>query len=321
MVHLSGRRRIDWYAITTGDPPRLRRAEPTEQSARLAALASDLTSDPSPAKIDGALRSAVEFSRTVVGLERSAIFLVDTKNRAMVGTWGTDIHGNTVDEHALAYEFGSLDREVFARSQAGFPWTVYEDCPLITQVDGETRVVGRGWIACTAIRGRHGSLGILFNDSAITHCPVDETKQSRVAVLCSLLGQSLERCRVPLVPADQRGAGSAHPLVDSVTNLLARDPTMSCAALAERLHISAGRLARTFKREANTSVVDHRNELRLARFLRAVDPQGRNLLDAALDAGFGSYAQFHRVFRERFGRPPREYLVEQGLRRRQSHEA
>jgi transcriptional regulator GlxA family with amidase domain len=80
--------------------------------------------------------------------------------------------------------------------------------------------------------------------------------------------------------------------------------------MAEQLHVSARHLARIFKREAGTSVVDHRNELRLARFLDRVDADAHNLLEAALDAGFGSYAQFHRVFRARLGRTPREYLLE-----------
>jgi AraC-like DNA-binding protein len=57
------------------------------------------------------------------------------------------------------------------------------------------------------------------------------------------------------------------------------------------------------------SVVDYRNELRLARFLENADAEGKNLLEAALAAGFGSNAQFYRVFRARFGRAPREYLL------------
>lgn len=42
--------------------------------------------------------------------------------------------------------------------------------------------------------------------------------------------------------------------------------------------------------------------LRIERFFTLVSPDGGNLLQAALDAGFGSYAQFHRVFRELWGR-------------------
>ena len=80
--------------------------------------------------------------------------------------------------------------------------------------------------------------------------------------------------------------------------------------MAKQLHISPGRLARTFKREAKTSIVEYRNELRLAGFLERVDTKAGNLLQAALESGFGSYAQFHRVFRARFGRTPRDYLLE-----------
>jgi AraC-like DNA-binding protein len=34
------------------------------------------------------------------------------------------------------------------------------------------------------------------------------------------------------------------------------------------------------------------------------------VLAAILSAGFGSYAQFNRSFRARFGKSPREYLFE-----------
>ena len=91
---------------------------------------------------------------------------------------------------------------------------------------------------------------------------------------------------------------------------IARDPTLTCDALAGQLGVSTARLTRTFRRETGTSVVDHRNELRLARFLGRVDTRAGNLLEAALGAGFGSYAQFHRVFRARFGQAPREYLLD-----------
>jgi len=72
--------------------------------------------------------------------------------------------------------------------------------------------------------------------------------------------------------------------------------------------MSPGHLTRSFKRHAGSSIVEYRNELRLARFLSQATRQG--LLEAALGAGFGSYAQFHRVFRARFGKSPRQYLGE-----------
>jgi AraC-like DNA-binding protein len=309
MTHPSERRSIDWGVIVPGAAPAPKVARATSNVTDLSALAAEALSEPSAATADRLLLHAVEFAREVVGVERCAIFIVDQTNRAMVGTWGTGAKGETVDEHALTFQFGSIDREVFARAEAGFPWTMYEDCPLIAEVDGATRVLGRGWVACTAIRGPKGPLAILFNDTAISGAPADEAKQGRIAVLCALLGRALEPCRAHLL--DASGAyESRHPIVRNVTKLLARDPTLSCDALAKQLHISAGWLARTFKREASTSVVEHRNELRLARFLERAVEDPDNLASAALDAGFGSYAQFHRVFRARFGQSPREYLLE-----------
>jgi AraC-like DNA-binding protein len=306
------RRRVDWGVILDGRmpvPKLVRRSVPPPQ---LSTLVSAATVAPSAAAVDRVLRHAVELCRIVIQLERTAIFLVDAQNNAMVGTWGTDDRGETVDEHCIMYEFGAFDRAVFDRAQEGLPWTVYEDCPLVTQMKDETRVFGRGWVACTAVHGPRGPLGILFNDTALTRAPLDEAKQARAALLCSLLGQALDGCRRYLIPARSRRPMRLHPLVRRVGKALAADPTLTCEELANRVHMSAGRLARTFKRETTTSVVAHRNELRLARFLDRVDARACNLLDAALDAGFGSYAQFHRVFRARFGLTPRAYLAANG---------
>jgi AraC-like DNA-binding protein len=307
---LAERRRIDWSVILPDDPPVARLARPTTQSSQLATWTSEAIANPSAETADRFLFHAVEFCTTVIHLERCGIFLLDSDNHAMVGTWGTGAEGEMVDEHQLAYEYGALDREIFARAQAGFPWTVYEDCPLIAQCENATRILGRGWVACTPIRGPQGPIGILFSDTALSHAAIDEAKQARAAILCALLGQALEPCRSHLVQASSAHSVPRHPVVRGVTSLLVHDPTLSCDAMAEQLHVSARHLARVFKREAGTSVVDHRNELRLARFLDRVDAHAHNLLEAALDAGFGSYAQFHRVFRARLGRTPREYLLE-----------
>jgi AraC-like DNA-binding protein len=309
---LAQSRRVDWGLILEGRIPAPKIVDPGVQAPQLAKLMSAVMGSPSPTAVDRVLRDAVELSRLVIQLERTAIFLVDAKNHAMVGTWGTDHHGNTVDEHHVTYAFGAGDQAVFDRAQEGLPWTVYDDCPLVSQLKDETRVVGRSWVACAPIQGPHGPLGILFNDTALTGAPLDEGKQARAAILCSFLGQALDRCRRHLIRS--RRVVGQHPVVRRIKRLLAGDPTLTCQELAERIHLSAGRLARTFKRETQTSLVDHRNELRLARFLERAEAHGCNLLEAALEAGFGSYAQFHRVFRARFGQAPRTYLAQRSDR-------
>jgi AraC-like DNA-binding protein len=307
------RRNIDWRVTMADAPPQARMIEPTVQISELATIASAILEDPSAATADKVIRRAVELARSVIRLERTAIYLLDSARGAMVGTWGTDATGATVDEHDIMYDHGDLDREVFGRAERGFAWTAYEDCPHITQENGRNRVIGRGWVACTPIIGSRGPIGTMFNDTALTHEPLDESKQARAAVLCGLLGRALEPCRAALLDAGSAPTEPQHPLVREATRLLVRDPTLSCSALADQLKVSTTTLARTFKRKAHTSLVDHRNELRLARFLGRVDAQGGNLLEAALGAGFGSYAQFHRVFRARFGKAPREYLLDRRL--------
>ena len=78
--------------------------------------------------------------------------------------------------------------------------------------------------------------------------------------------------------------------------------------IATALNISESRLGRMFKAVKGVSLVDYRNRLRLERFVALLDRGGTNLLDAALEAGFGSYSHFHRVFRARLHATPREYL-------------
>lgn len=86
---------------------------------------------------------------------------------------------------------------------------------------------------------------------------------------------------------------------------------MTGERLARELGVSPGHLARSFKREMGVSLVDYRNRLRIDRFFEAIHRAGSsgNLLDAALEAGFGSYAQFHRVYRKFLGTTPRDIFA------------
>jgi AraC-like DNA-binding protein len=99
------------------------------------------------------------------------------------------------------------------------------------------------------------------------------------------------------------------PIVQRILSALNRDPVASGEFLAREMGISPGHLARSFKTEMGVSLVEYRNRLRVERFFATVDRGGSNLQEAAQEAGFGSYAQFHRVFRKLLGTTPREYLT------------
>jgi AraC-like DNA-binding protein len=284
---------------------------------------------------DVIVRRGVEIALEHIGLERVGVFLLDEAENLMLGTWGTDLERHIVDEHHLMYEMGDNDREVFRRAaEEGVPFTVFENCPIVVQREAETVVVGRGWVASTPIRSARARIGMLFNDTGLSGNPVDEAKQARAAILCSLLGALLddEHDGVKKRLRDHEGSSAPKPLlldsehlarpmsrapgphlmVREAMRLLARDPTLGGKEIADKLDISLSRLARVFKVETGTSLVDYRNRLRLERFGALVDSGRDNLLEAALAAGFGSYAQFHRVFRAVRGASPREYLRKRG---------
>jgi len=308
---LPRRRRVDWRLTMDGPLPRARLVSPSAQAAELAEIASRLRASPSTDAVDRALRRVVELAREDLELERTAIFLLDPEAGTMVGTWGTGETGATTDEHAITFALDEPVRGAFARAAQGYPWSVYEGCPLFAHDGGRTRVLRQGWVACTPILGGCSApLGMMFNDTAITAAPLDEARQARAAVLCQQLGRALEPCRAALPREAPDAFGPSHPLVREASQLLARNPGLSFRAVAEQLRVSPGYLTRTFKRYRRTSIVEYRNGLRLAQFLERVNHEPADLLDAALSSGFGSYAQFHRVFRERFGQGPRRYLYE-----------
>jgi AraC-like DNA-binding protein len=97
-----------------------------------------------------------------------------------------------------------------------------------------------------------------------------------------------------------------HPAVETVARILRADPDAGdLATLARAARLSSSHLSRIFKEQTGVSISRFRNQQRLQRFLRLYGRGRRTTaLTAALEAGFGSYAQFYRVFREQTGRSP-----------------
>jgi AraC-like DNA-binding protein len=91
--------------------------------------------------------------------------------------------------------------------------------------------------------------------------------------------------------------------------LLDEDPALSRDGLADRTGADPDALGHAFKRELGVGLVVYRNRLRLRRFLELASTGRLTLLAACLQAGFGSYPQFHRVFVAETGQTPRDYLA------------
>jgi AraC-like DNA-binding protein len=209
------------------------------------------------------------------------------------------------------YAVSDPDREAFRRAEEeGEHFTVFDDCPILAHRGTETTIRGRGWVAWTPILSPHARIGMLFNDAGPGGAPVDAGKQAQAAILCSFLGTVLDPVRGAPAHGGPTGddSPSARRLATSAAKILSAEPALGGSDIAARVGVSLGRLAHVFKTELGMSMVEYRNRVRLKRFTTLLDEGRHNLLETALAAGFGSYAQFHRVFRALRHVTPREYL-------------
>ena len=101
-------------------------------------------------------------------------------------------------------------------------------------------------------------------------------------------------------------ARDVHPAVEKTARLIRNDcAASSVEELARRAGLSPGRLSRLFKEQTGVALAHFRNRQRIERFLEIYGTgQRRTMIDAALEAGVGSYPQFHRVFKAMMGCSP-----------------
>lgn len=105
------------------------------------------------------------------------------------------------------------------------------------------------------------------------------------------------------------GAVELHPSVRRALDLLGDGGWENdLSRLAKRCGVSEAYLSRIFKRQVGVPLSRYRNSTRLGRFLelRRAAGGGRTLTDLAFEAGFGSYAQFYKVYAAAYGEGPRD---------------
>lgn len=312
-MRLKSRRRIDWQVLTGGatTAPVWSAGPAASEVVALLTTFSELCEYETN---DALLRHAVELALGTIGLVRCGIYLYDEPADLMLGTWGTSIDGQVIDEHHSMFTLGEDGRRVFERAITGeAAWTVIENSPLIDQRGQIATVVGRGWVVCTPIRVADRCLGMLYNDPGSSDAPIDPLKQAQAGLLCALVGVALRARQHSNQYGNLPQTSARHPVLRRAVHRLMLDPSVGGATLSKELEVSLSHLARLFKSELGVSLVDYRNQLRMDRFLELLERGSSSLIDVARAAGFGSYAQFHRVFRAHHGQTPRQYCTARGL--------
>jgi AraC-like DNA-binding protein len=305
---VQARRPVNWSLIVEGDLPEPVLV-PKSAQGEIGSLLAAFSALPALEGEDALVKRAIEVARFRIGLDRVAVFLRDQANARMLGTWGTGLAGELVDERHIMFDVSDAVGDVFDRAETlSEPFTVLDNCPIVVHGLDSSQVVGRGWVACTPIRSARSRIGIMFNDAGLAGTAVDEARQERAAILCSLLGSVLELSRARSAGAKQSREKPVAAAVRKALELLDQNPTLGGKELASAVDVSLSRFVRLFKSELGVSLVEYRNRLRIERFHVLAGAGADNLQAVARAAGFGSYAQFHRVFRAVHGSAPKAYL-------------
>jgi methylphosphotriester-DNA--protein-cysteine methyltransferase len=87
------------------------------------------------------------------------------------------------------------------------------------------------------------------------------------------------------------------------------DTALSIGELAKACGSSKAYLSRMFSRQLGVPMSRYRNSLRLSRFFdQYQQADQKTITEAVYAAGFGSYAQFYKVFSQAYGHGPRNCL-------------
>jgi AraC-like DNA-binding protein/quercetin dioxygenase-like cupin family protein len=104
-------------------------------------------------------------------------------------------------------------------------------------------------------------------------------------------------------------AGNRHVLTRRALARLLERPDVTRAEIARAIRANPTEVSRHFHQDMGLTLAGYRTRLRLLRFVQGVDGGAPSLMAAALDAGFGSYAQCHRAFQQTLGCAPRQFFA------------
>lgn len=121
----------------------------------------------------------------------------------------------------------------------------------------------------------------------------------------------LHAWRLQMRPGEGGRAVALHPAVRDVLEFIEKEEEagLGLEELADQCGVSASFLSRRFREQVGVPLSRYRNSIRLGRFWEEYRrAPSQPLLQLVLEAGFGSYAQFYRIFKEAYGNGPREVL-------------
>lgn len=146
----------------------------------------------SVATLEDLYKQAVELARSGLGFDRVGVLLVDWETQIIQATWGTDEHGNLVDEHTFSYHFKEHSQQ--------YQW-------LVDGIQNRDRIIynrqieilyrgtvrGQGWNALAAIWKGDRIFGWVAADNLIKKEPLQDYQLELLSLYGTLLGHLIDR--------------------------------------------------------------------------------------------------------------------------------
>jgi len=168
-----------------------------------------------------------------------------------------------------------------------------------------------GWQLCALTLAEARDLSVAY--AAMASEVPDVVNARAIQLLArarSLSGSSTREQRAEEEFGERAAGDSWHPAVVRARTVLREcGGEVSIADVARQCGTEPARLSRLFRKQMGLAPVQFRNHARVQQFIaRFGRTDDRNMLQVALDCGFGSYPQFHRAFHQVTGYAPSEHL-------------
>lgn len=82
---------------------------------------------------------------------------------------------------------------------------------------------------------------------------------------------------------------------------------LSCSDCARLFNMSQSNIARLFKKYLNVSFTEYYNEVRIQKAKELLE-RGMPIKEAASSTGYNNLNYFYRIFKKKYGMPPKEYV-------------
>lgn len=206
--------------------------------------------------------------------------------------------------------FGAGDAELKVSAGDLLCWAPGQDHELIAAApDLEMFVVGVTPELADRVLGPGAAV------TGSTSLRIDPATLARLRALCASGSESSPQAVEARVVAvwreahDGRTGGSGkHAVTRRALRSLLGEPDLTRRDLARLVRSHPSQVSRLFHADMRLTLTTYRTRLMLLRFIQAVDAGAETLLAAALEAGFGSYSQLHRVFQQTLGTTPRTFF-------------